>query len=159
MEKNYLELTVGSIVLAASLLFVTHIYAIRVGLGFSTQKHSYAAKFNNVEGISVGSPVKIGGVKIGEVSDINLDKEFFLVTVNIKIQSDIKIPKDSSIMVASSGIFGGKYLEIKPGNQDDFIKEDGFFASTQSSLNLEGLISKFASGGNSGPQNQSSKAN
>ena len=60
------------------------------------------------------------------------------------ILKTLQIPIDSVLSVATSGIFGSKYLSIKPGFEENFIQNKGLFINTQSSLNLEDLISKFA---------------
>ncbi len=150
MEKNSIETFIGSFILIFSLFFIGYAYKLRGGISSHAQKYiMYQAKFGNIEGIFEGSEVKIGGVKVGETVSIKLNRQNFLVFVEIKVLQDIAIPEDSILMVSSSGIFGRKFLEIRPGGSENFLGNGDMFYSTQSSLNLEGLINKFASGGGS----------
>ena len=76
------------------------------------------AKFLKVGGISIGNDVKLRGVKVGVVSKVELNDEYFAV-LEFKISSEIKIPDNSSISVFNDGILGNKYLSIDPGGKDE----------------------------------------
>lgn len=144
MNKNIFEATIGVIVLLLCGMFMTYV----VRAGNLAQKNIFGktlhANFNNIDGISVGSEVKIAGVRVGAINKIELDKNTFQSKVTIHILSSLDIPVDSVLSVTSSGIFGSKYLAIKPGAEEGMIGNNGTFTMTQSSTNLEDLISKFA---------------
>ena len=74
-----------------------------------------------VDGLAVGTDVRLAGIKIGTVSDLTLDPKTYLVTVHMNIRNDIKLPTDSSVLVTPAGFLGGQYLSITPGRrrQDD----------------------------------------
>lgn len=101
------------------------------------------AKFNNIDGITKGTDVKVSGVKVGHVSSVVLDKNTFQAIVYVAIDDSIKIPKDSILSVSTSGLIGAKYLEIKAGFEDEYLADNEFFTTTQSAQNIEDLISKF----------------
>ena len=86
--------------------------------GIDVRKKTYSnvlfAKFNNVDGVQIGSVVKIAGVNVGSVEKIELDEHDFNVKLTMRLQSDLKIPTDSTISVNSDGLLGGKYLGIEP---------------------------------------------
>jgi phospholipid/cholesterol/gamma-HCH transport system substrate-binding protein len=103
--------------------------------------------FSSADGISSGSDVKIAGVKIGEVISVSVNSKTFNADVVIKVYSKFKLPADSSALVQSSGLMGGKYIELSPGSDEENLKDGDTIKYTQSSLNLEKLISKFANGG------------
>ena len=107
------------------------------------------AKFNNVDGIEVGSDIKISGVKVGVVTEKSLDYETYRAILKFSIDKAVKIPLDSNAAVVSSGLLGGKYIDIRPGSEENYIQENGKISYTQSSINLEELIGKFAFGGQS----------
>ena len=65
----------------------------------------------------IGNDVKLSGVKVGVVSEVKLDEDFF-AEVKFKIYSNIKIPKEVSIEVSNDGILGNKYLSLTPLNRD-----------------------------------------
>lgn len=145
MRKNTFEAVVGTFVLlvAAGFLF----FALN-RTDFSYKSHyKVTAKFKDVDGIFVGSDIKIGGVKVGSVINQDVDPKTFRAIVTLNLRNDIKLPKDTSVKVATSGLIGGRYLLIQPGGRRDKLLKDGDeIRYTQSSLNLEELISKFAFG-------------
>ena len=149
MNRNLFEMVIGTIALMISMLFVS--YVMRTGLWRHKTNLNFPlkAKFSNIDGIKIGSDVKIGGLKVGKVESIELNNTTFEVEVELVVQDDLKIPTDSSLSVTSSGIFGSKYLAIKIGFEEEFFDKNGYFTSTQSSTNLEDLISKFATSSSS----------
>ncbi len=73
----------------------------------------FNALFKYAEGIEIGSSVKIAGIKIGEVTSVELkDGSVYLSGL---INSAHPIPSDSILQIQSDGIFGNKYLLIEPG--------------------------------------------
>ena len=53
------------------------------------------------------------GVKIGVVSNVYLDKDYFAV-VDFQVYKQISVPKESTVKIASDGILGNKYLSVTP---------------------------------------------
>jgi phospholipid/cholesterol/gamma-HCH transport system substrate-binding protein len=84
-------------------------------LNFVNESYELNAKFLKIGGVVIGNDVKLSGVKIGTVSEIELNDEYFAV-VKLFIDKDINIPSDSMISVNSEGILGNKYLSITPGS-------------------------------------------
>ena len=116
---------------------------------FSIKNYKLKAAFASVDGISVGSEIKIAGVKVGEVLEIEVNPKTFVANIEMKIDSKFQIPNDSSASIQSSGLLGGKYIELSPGFEEKNYKNGDTIERTQSALNLEKLISSFASkGGN-----------
>ena len=73
----------------------------------------------------------------------NLDNKDFRAVLNLSINSDVKLPYDSSIKVSSEGLLGSKYLSITPGADEEFLQDRDQIDFTQSSVNLEDLLGKF----------------
>lgn len=80
---------------------------------FKSQLNYFEAHFNYVQGLDIGSDVKLAGITIGKV--INLEIQDDLVRVVGSIDNDMDIPKDSIVSVRSDGMFGKKSLLINPG--------------------------------------------
>ena len=116
-------------------------------LNSSLKTYSLKAVFSSVDGISVGSDVKISGIKVGDVATVNINPTTYQAEVEIKIFTKFKLPVDSSAAIQSSGLLGQKYIELAPGVEDENLKEGSTIKYTQSSLNLEKLISQFGSKG------------
>ena len=141
MQKNVLETLMGALVLIVAGTFLVFAYEgsqMRVEEGYIV-----SAKFGNVSGISMGSDVRIGGIKIGVVSNLGLDPTTYDAVVSMQIRKNTKLPKDSSAAIVSSGLLGEKYVSLTPGNDDKMLADGGKIQFTQSAVNLEEMIGKF----------------
>jgi phospholipid/cholesterol/gamma-HCH transport system substrate-binding protein len=103
------------------------------------------AEFNNISGIKAGADVQISGVTVGKVRQLKLNKQSQAV-VGMQIDRGVKIPVDSMASVKSQGIIGDKYIQITLGGDEAAYKPGETIVDTESSVDLESLISKFAFG-------------
>jgi phospholipid/cholesterol/gamma-HCH transport system substrate-binding protein len=150
-QNNIAETIIGAIVVAVAVGFLVFTYN-RTGSG-SLSGYEINARLPKVDGLSIGTDVRLAGIKIGSVSDMTLDPKTYLVTVHMNVREDIKIPADSSVMVTSSGFLGSQYLSITPGGDDKKMAAGEFFESAQGSIDVMGLVNRFATGaGSSGGQ-------
>ncbi len=85
---------------------------------FNPQSNYFNANFNYIEGLEVGSDLKLAGISIGKVTNLTIDND--LVAVTGIIDNDIDIPRDSIASIKSDGIFGKKSLLIIPGFDTPF---------------------------------------
>src|SRR5438445_331736 len=76
------------------------------------------AKFDRIDGLSVGSDVRVAGVKVGSISATAVDPKTFQANVAFTVQPSLKIPRDSSAEVTSDGLLGGKFIALVPGGDD-----------------------------------------
>ncbi|MFV9857953.1 outer membrane lipid asymmetry maintenance protein MlaD [Rickettsia sibirica] len=144
MQQNIIETIIGFVVLIIALLFL--IFAYKTGSAITSSKgYQVTAHFQSAEGIAVGSDVMISGIKIGSVKQITLDPNSFDASVYLNINDDVKIPKDSKAQVVTSGLLGGKYISIVPGNDDENLAANEEIKYTQSAINIESLINKIVS--------------
>ena len=114
MKKNYFETILGTIIIFFSIFAIVKYYNAN-SLNFVNESYKLNAKFLKIGGVLIGNDVKLSGVKIGTVSNIELNNEYFAV-VELYINKSINIPSDSMISVNSEGILGNKYLSITPGS-------------------------------------------
>ncbi len=140
------EITVGAAVVAVAVGFL--IYAGQVS-GFSTATTGYplTASFRSIEGVSVGSDVRLAGVKIGSITDISLNAQTFRADTEMTILQGIELPDDSSVVISSEGLLGGNFVEILPGGSPFNLETGAEIEDTQSSISLVGLMMKFVTGG------------
>ncbi len=145
MAENTSEIIVGGAVLALAAGFM--IYAGQV-TGFARQSDNYSlhASFRSVEGIAVGTDVRLAGVKIGSVSGLNLNPQTYRAETTVTIPKDIQIPDDSSISIASEGLLGGNFVEIVPGGSLTYFKPGAEIEDTQGAVSLISLLMKFVTG-------------
>lgn len=155
MQKNILETLMGGVVVIVAVSFLVFAYngsQLRVEDGYNVN-----ARFANASGIALGSDVKVGGIKVGVVSDMKLDNKTYEALVTLQVRNDTKLPKDSSAAISSSGLLGEKYVQISPGNDDAMLEEGGRIMFTQSGVNLEEMIGKFMFSGGGVDANKDKK--
>lgn len=141
MQRNFIETLIGFIVLSTAAVFLYLLYSHsghKMTAGYDI--HAY---FERIDGIKIGSDVKIGGIKIGSVKNMQLDKKRFLAHVTLSLEENVNIPIDSSAEISAEGLLGNKYIALVPGSETDFLKKESEIQYTQSSMDLMGMISKF----------------
>jgi len=145
VRKNHFEIVIGLIVVTICSLFAHKVYTVRaISKSLSGSFYLLKGRFSSVEGVNIDSDVKIGGINVGRVISKELDSKQYRILMVVSISSDVKIPRDSVLSISSSGLLGGKFVEIKPGGSDDMFSDGDIFDYTQSSLSIEDLIGKFA---------------
>ena len=108
------EVFVGAIVVAIAISF--SIFLLNFSGFFNTgPSYKISASFRSAEGISIGSDVRLSGVKIGSVIELDLNLNNYKADAIIAINNEIKIPDDSALLIASEGLLGGKFVEVIPG--------------------------------------------
>ena len=148
MSQKKMELWVGSFVVAAILSLAILAFSV-AGLSLHGDGSSYTlrANFSNVGGLKVRAPVKLGGVVVGRVEEISLDRESYTPVVTLAMfEKNGFYPETSSLAILTSGLLGEQYIGIQPGFIDDDIDMLGDGDSiddTKSALVLEDLIGQF----------------
>ncbi|EKD70488.1 MAG: ABC-type transport system involved in resistance to organic solvents periplasmic component [uncultured bacterium] len=111
---------------------------------FPVKSYTVTALFDDIGGLKIRSPVKIGGVQIGEVSDIGLDPLTFKAKVSMQIEEQFnEIPDDSSIGILTAGLLGDNYIAITPMYSKTFLKNGSQIEYSHSAMILEKLIGQF----------------
>ncbi len=141
MQRNAIEPILGALVLAAAIAFL--VFAYQKAGQRSYSGYPLTARFSSVDGLSTGGDVRIGGVKVGQITSIKIDPESYLALVDLMIVPDIKVPVDSVASVATEGLLGGKYIGILPGSSDQMLKQGARINRTEASVSLESLLGQF----------------
>lgn len=103
------------------------------------------AEFGNISGLKEGADIQIAGVKVGMVKKLDLN-EYSYAQVAMQIDREVQVPVDSIASVKSKGIIGDKFIQITLGGDEQVFREGETLTDTESALDLESLISKFAFG-------------
>lgn len=120
--------------------------------GFAAEKsYPLYAHFDNIGGLKVRSPIKVGGVVVGRVANIELDSQTYTPRVTLAIDEKFnKIPDTSSLSIKTAGLLGEQYIALNIGfmieGETDYLKPNGSFADTNSAMVLEDLIGQFLYG-------------
>jgi phospholipid/cholesterol/gamma-HCH transport system substrate-binding protein len=145
LSQRIIETVVGLFLLAAILALVALAFKVS-GLTtfFKQEGYDITAAFDDIGQLKVRGSVKIGGVTIGEVTNINIDPVSYKAIVTMRINSAINdIPTDSSASILTAGLLGDNYIAITPMYSKDFLKNGSEIEETHSAMILEKLIGQF----------------
>ncbi|MCX5614474.1 outer membrane lipid asymmetry maintenance protein MlaD [Bombella saccharophila] len=139
--RDRLELVVGLVAVA--------ILAVLIVIAFIGRQHPQDqgyplhAAFSHIDGLGVGSDVRLAGVTVGHVRHLQVDPHNFQADVTFTVAPNIQLPADSGAIITSDSLLGGKYIALTPGGETSMLKADGVIGETQGAISLEQLLSKF----------------
>ena len=146
MPQNITEVLTGGAVLAIAAGFL--LYAGQVGgVGVTSPDLStYTASFRSAQGIGIGTDVRVAGVKVGSVLDMELDPQTFRAETVFSVQQDVVLPEDTAVLISSEGLLGGSFVELLPGGSPFNLEPGSEIEDTQSSVSVVQLLLRFVSG-------------
>ena len=136
------DLTVGLFVLAglaalAYLTFQVGGLSYKVPGGFELY-----ASFDDIGGLKERAPVKLSGVKVGQVDSVALD-DLLRARVKLDLAPGLELPVDSAARILTSGVLGDQFIALEPGAEEDTLRPGDEIEFTESALSVEKLIGKF----------------
>lgn len=138
---------ISEVLTGAGVLAVAAVFAVYAGFGHSMtrQPGSYElhASFRAVDGVSVGTDVRMAGVKIGTVTKLGLNPQTYYADASFTIPAGVEIPDDSTVLISSEGLLGGNFVEIQPGGSPTVLAAGGEILDTQGSVGILQLLMKF----------------
>ncbi len=144
-----LDLAVGVFVLTglAALAWL----AIKIGGGALVGGDTVLvrARFNNLGGLAPGASVLVSGVSVGKVEKVELDERYAAIAT-LRVRRDLALPADTMASIRSSGLIGEKFIALSPGADDALLQPGDLITDTESAVDIESLISRFAFGGVNG---------
>ncbi len=144
--KNSIEFLVGIFMIAGFAAF--GYLALQLGeVSFFSDSKNYniTAQFDNITGVKEGASVQIAGVVVGQVSKIWLDEDG-VANVSLQINNVVALPVDSMASVKSQGLIGDKFIALSLGGDEELFEAGAVLTDTESAVDIESLISKFAFG-------------
>ena len=140
MSPNAKEITVGGLAFLALVLLIGFLYGGRE-LTAKAARSDYlvVATFNRVDGLLVGAPVRLAGIQVGIVDGQVLDVYYRAVTT-LKIDTDVKLPTDTSVAIHTDGLFGTKYVVLEPGGDEEFLGDGEEINFTQDAVIVAELL-------------------
>lgn len=140
------EVALGAAVLLMAAVFAFYTVQITGTRLAAAPGYELNASFRSAEGVRPGTEVRIGGVRVGTVTRMDLDPQTFRAGVAVSIERDLRLPDDSTIQVASEGLLGGTFVEILPGGSPFDLEPGGMFQDTQSAVSLVQLLLRAVTG-------------
>lgn len=148
-KRDILETVLGGVVLVVAGLFLFVAYA-SVDLNPIGDTYEVQARFSNVGGLAARSDVRISGITVGKVVARRLDPDTYEAIVSISLDSSVRLPSDTVAVIASDGLLGGKHLRLELGGEEELIEPGQEILWTQSSPDIDSLISAMVHGGRGG---------
>jgi phospholipid/cholesterol/gamma-HCH transport system substrate-binding protein len=145
MSSRKIEVLDGLFVAAAiAAFFMLAVNVSNMSTYGGGDSYEISARFDNIGGLKVRSPVAAGGVRIGRVTDIQYNNDTYeaVVIMSIGAQYD-KFPIDTAASVFTSGLLGEQFIGFEPGAEEDYLKNGDVIDLTQSALVLEQIIGQF----------------
>ncbi len=141
MKNSTVETLIGAMVIAIAVVFFAFAYNAS-GKGQHGAGYLISAEFDNVEGVNVGTDIRMAGIKIGTVTAQSLNPESFQAVVTMAIDSNIKLADDTSAKVTSEGLLGSKFIALDAGGSETKLADGGTINYTQGAVDIWSLISQ-----------------
>jgi len=147
MSSNLVETIVGAAVLVVAGWFLFFAYE-RTDVA-TVNGYTLSARFDRIDGLGVGSDVRVAGIKVGTIIENTLDTVTYQAIVKFSVASHVRLPNDTAAAISSESLLGGSYLTLLPGGAEEMLSDGDLIEETQDAIDLLGIIGKFTSGGNS----------
>jgi phospholipid/cholesterol/gamma-HCH transport system substrate-binding protein len=143
MKKLNIELITGVFVLIGIACFTYLAVSVAGGSFVEQPGFTLTARFTSIAGLREGAVIEGAGVRIGTVSNISFDPDYFEAIVELRINEGIAIQEDAIASVRTQGIIGEKFIKITPGGFDELLGDGMEIYDTESAISLEELVSKY----------------
>lgn len=138
IREHLAEALAGLVVILLAVFFL--IFALGRTGATGTDSYQLLARFQDISGISIGSDVRMSGVKVGRVQRQSLDPDSYQAILTLSVDTGVRLPADSSAAITSEGILGGNYIALIPGGDEDMLQPGEEIIDTQGATDLMGLI-------------------
>jgi phospholipid/cholesterol/gamma-HCH transport system substrate-binding protein len=156
MKRSVIETLLGALVIVVAGYFL--FFSYKTAHVETEEGFIISADFSGIGGLKPGDAVQVSGVKIGSVTSVELVPDSYLARVNMDIDPSIKLPVDSTALISSESLLGGRYLSLEPGADEDIIKNGGKIEFTQAPQNLEQLLGQFIFSMKDDPKDKTAEA-
>ena len=143
MKKMNVNFIVGLFILFGMISMAYLSVTIAGVSGYSEDSYQLVARFDSSSGLKEGAFIEIAGVKVGKVTNIELDKESFESVALFVFDNDVILAEDTIASIRTAGIIGDKFVKVSPGASDELLKSGDEIIETEPSISIEELISKY----------------
>jgi phospholipid/cholesterol/gamma-HCH transport system substrate-binding protein len=140
------ELKIGVITIAAVVITALTIFMLTGTRGFFWQRYSLKTRFTNVAGLKAGSPVRVAGVEVGSVDDVQLVGEEVEVTFEVNRTYRDRITTGSTATLGSVSLLGEAAVDISPSTRGTPIPEWGYVPTGRMPAQLADVTTQASQG-------------
>ena len=140
MARQSTEVTVGAIVFVVSTVFLS--YAFTGGGLVQPSGYEIEARFAQVDGLRRGAPVRLSGIKVGEVTKLRYDHKARQAVITMKIANGVPLPEDSAALIVQVGLLGDKFIKLDPGAAEEMVGPGGVLEIVQDAVMVLDLLEK-----------------
>lgn len=148
-NHSRLEISVGAFV-AAGLAVVAY---LAISLGnvrlLSRDRTAIVARFSSIGDLRKAAPVRIAGVNVGQVGEIQLAD--YVARIELLIDAEVKIPSDTIASIRTSGLLGESFVSLSPGGSERILRDGDAITQTEPALDITQLLQKYAFGSTTEP--------
>jgi phospholipid/cholesterol/gamma-HCH transport system substrate-binding protein len=145
LTRQDFETVIGAVALIVAALAL---WLVSAGGKAAASRNGYhlTARFDQVDGLTTGSPVFLAGINVGSVVKIELAPGTLKALVTMSVRRGTVVPTDSAALVMSDGVLGGKFIRIEPGAETEALKPGERFQTVQDSVIVEQILQKIVQG-------------
>tara|TARA_B110000114_G_scaffold145991_1_gene155309 strand:+ start:1009 stop:1455 length:447 start_codon:yes stop_codon:yes gene_type:complete len=140
MRYNPVETLMGGIVLITAICFL--ILGMKIVNDNQKEGYQISLIFGSSAGLKNGDHVKISGINVGKILNLELNMENYNAKVIVNLNDNIKVPDDSSARITSASLLGGNFIDIIPGSAETYLKFDDIIYDTKDSVSFTDLLGK-----------------
>jgi phospholipid/cholesterol/gamma-HCH transport system substrate-binding protein len=116
------------------------------------ERYVVRARFASVGDLKPGAPIRLAGVKIGQVASVELKE--YLAETQLAIGRSVQLPKDTIASIRSEGLLGDTYVSLSPGGALENLRAGALLTHTEPAIDLSDLLARYAFGKNDEPSKE-----
>src|SRR5437762_5856138 len=120
------ELKIGIVTVIAIALAIMLVVAVGGQGGFSWQRYALKTKFDDVRGMKSGAIVRVAGVEVGKVTEVEFAGAAVQVTLSVKTEMQQRITTDSRASIGSLSLLGEPLIDVSPSSTGTPLKNGDF---------------------------------
>ena len=141
MKESGYQWKLGMFVVIGLVLFVGTIYFVGKQKNLFGSTFELYSKFNSVSGLAVGNNVRLSGINVGTVDDIDFLTDTTVV-IKMVIKEEVRqyIKKDAFASISSDGLMGDKVLVISAGKNSTVLVENNDYIKSKKAVEMDDLM-------------------
>ena len=146
MKKLIVESIAGIFIFLGLIAVVYLSFNLGETPGLKKDSYTLVAEFQSVGGLKKGNRVMIAGVEVGKIEHIFLNPKNFIAEVTFSVDKSVLLEDDTIASIKTNGLIGDKFLSLNPGGSGIVLEPGDLLYETESALDIESLIKKYAFG-------------